>query len=577
MTDDRSLDECNVIPGKRSKSTHIIQQRRIDSTERENSRVISYNQPCFSNPRVDSACDQSAYVRDSEEDAEQDQNLLGTPENLPGFPRRKQWNPLQPIYHHFSGETTLNQALFSLILRDIVTGVPEFHQMIIAKDTNDSLSPEDVCYLQAKGAFSIPPIEYATPETFHKAGFESRLEMCQCYFTRAKLLFDMSYANDSLICAQSILLLSYWPVPLNRDFNITWHLLGIAIGLCQAAMPNFKVMASQQKYQTEEIDLIWQRIWWICVLYDGWLYVSNGRQLKIHECDYEVPMPLRDDIVNELEDLPMPIKYRYLPRDIPLLADYYLAHLNLVRCLRRFFNRANLAEDNVIALGDMIFWEADLERVEQETKGLIAKGSCSPNKFTKLAAFHLQACLGGAQISILEPYFLNELPKLPMSLNGGSAESDVYSKMTAAAARVITALEMIIGLNSCLYQRHWVATIMIRVTQFHLIQMSSSQPLERRVARHKVDTCIAIWDEIQKTIWKAESLNKLVKQAFEKVLGNGRLLVPVVSSLPLSENQGNTDSSLNDSDIAAAFVDYPFPSFTSPLDDYAGLLDSEYV
>jgi hypothetical protein len=203
----------------------------------------------------------------------------------------------------------------------------------------------------------------------------------------------MNYAKDCQISAQSVLLLSYFPVPLKRDFRTGWHLLGIAIGLCQASMPNFKRVNGQNGFSAERRDSIWPRLWFACTSYDGWLSVSSGLGLRVHECENDVPLPSCDDILDEFEGLPIRIKHQYLPSNSSKLLEYYLAHINLAGCVRRFFSRANLAKDDVAALGDVALWEADIERIEQGTMSAVAEDSCSPNKTTRLAAFHFQACL----------------------------------------------------------------------------------------------------------------------------------------------------------------------------------------
>lgn len=50
--------------------------------------------------------------------------------------------------------------------------------------------------------------------------------------------------------------------------------------------------------------------------------------------------------------------------------------------------------------------------------------------------------------------------------------------------------------------------------------MSSVQPLERKVARHKVDMCILILEELQKVNWIVGFMLKVVRSALDCIVAS---------------------------------------------------------
>jgi hypothetical protein len=115
---------------------------------------------------------------------------------------------------------------------------------------------------------------------------------------------------------------------------------------------------------------------------------------------------------------------------------------------------------------------------------------------------------------------------------------------------------------------------MIPVTQFYLIQLGSIRPVERKVARHKVNTCFAIWDEIQKTNLKAPLFTKLLRQAFQKVLDSAELS----DQLPLSpEHESSRREFATVPDLPVGSENYNCLNFEFSLENYGTLVDPAYM
>ncbi|KAI1815020.1 fungal-specific transcription factor domain-containing protein [Poronia punctata] len=200
-------------------------------------------------------------------------------------------------------------------------------------------APEDIAYLRAKGALSVPNfqvqsallrayVEYVHPymplldlheflsivdardgsrgqtslflyqavmfcatafvsnKVLKEAGYTSRKAARRAFFTKARLLYDFDYENDRLLLVQGLLLMTYW-YETPDDQKDTWHWMGVAISLGHTIglhrnPANTNMSPSRQK--------LWKRIWWSCFMRDRLIALGMRRPTRIKDEDFDVPM-----------------------------------------------------------------------------------------------------------------------------------------------------------------------------------------------------------------------------------------------------------------------------------------------
>ncbi|KAI1435942.1 fungal-specific transcription factor domain-containing protein [Xylaria sp. CBS 124048] len=227
-------------------------------------------------------------------------------------------------------------------------------------------APEDVAYLRAKGALSVPSlslqkallrayVEYVHPynplldihdflrivdahdgscgqislflyqavmfsatafvsnKAINEAGYESRKAARKAFFSRARLLYDFDYESDRLLLVQGLLLMTYW-YETPDDQKDTWHWMGVAISLGHTIGLHRNPANTNMPLKRQKL---WKRIWWTCYMRDRLVALGMRRPTRIKTEDFDVPMLSEEDF--DLEVLPDHI--RAVGSDCELLRD----------------------------------------------------------------------------------------------------------------------------------------------------------------------------------------------------------------------------------------------------------------
>ncbi|PCH08372.1 Transcription factor [Penicillium occitanis (nom. inval.)] len=205
------------------------------------------------------------------------------------------------------------------------------------------LQAEDLNYLQAKGALTIPDralrdellkayIHYVHPymplldleeflqilarndgthhvslllfqavmfagtafvdmEALRNAGYNNRKSARKVFFQRARLLYDFDYEVDRISLVQSLLLMTYW-YETPDDQKDTWHWMGVSLSLAHTIGlhrdPSNSGMGPRRKQ-------LWKRIWWSTYTRDRLIALGMRRPMRVKDDDCDVPMLTLDD------------------------------------------------------------------------------------------------------------------------------------------------------------------------------------------------------------------------------------------------------------------------------------------
>ena len=245
-------------------------------------------------------------------------------------------NPNTPRHDSVSvsGDLRTAQFLNTLEEPDASSNLPAFIRPLPAK-----IGAEDVAYLHAKGALTLPSIplqnallrcyvEYVHPymplvdlnefltainsrdglcgqislflyhsvmfsasafvESKHlkDAGYTSRKAARKAFFYKSRLLYDFDYECDRLVLVQALLLMTYW-YETPDDQKDTWHWMGVAISVAHTIglhrNPASTTMPPRKKN-------LWKRIWWSCFMRDRLVALGMRRPTRIKDEDFDVPM-----------------------------------------------------------------------------------------------------------------------------------------------------------------------------------------------------------------------------------------------------------------------------------------------
>lgn len=144
----------------------------------------------------------------------------------------------------------------------------------------------------------------------------------------------MDIERDKVTVIQSVLLMSHRYAD-TEDRSGPWHWIGVAITLSHTVgLHRNSGLGNSTRLDYPYFDrqmFTWRRIWWSCFYRQTWLSLSHGRPMRTHLDDYDMPMPLPEDMWTGTAKLPADLRQKYLPRpqDCEALSPIHLANLKL--------------------------------------------------------------------------------------------------------------------------------------------------------------------------------------------------------------------------------------------------------
>ncbi|KAE8552807.1 hypothetical protein EYB25_004186 [Talaromyces marneffei] len=128
-------------------------------------------------------------------------------------------------------------------------------------------------------------------EALRNAGYNNRKTARKIFFQRARLLYDFDYEVDRISLVQSLLLMTYW-YETPDDQKDTWHWMGVSLSLAHTIGlhrdPSNSGMGPRRKQ-------LWKRIWWSTYTRDRLIALGMRRPMRVKDDDCDVPMLTLDD------------------------------------------------------------------------------------------------------------------------------------------------------------------------------------------------------------------------------------------------------------------------------------------
>ncbi|KAL3957694.1 hypothetical protein ACCO45_008272 [Purpureocillium lilacinum] len=342
-------------------------------------------------------------------------------DNTPTLPSPQlPWNPSLAGHADLFGNGRTAQFLNSLEPPDAGTHLPPFVRPLPSK-----IAPEDVQYLHAKGALTLPStplqngllqsyVEYVHPymplmdlhgflnivnrrdglngqtslllyqammfsatafvdmKYLREAGYATRKAARKAFFQKTRLLYDFDYESDRLVLVQALMLMTYW-YETPDDQKDTWHWMGVAISLAHTIGLHRNPEATSMSVPKQRL---WKRIWWSCFMRDRLIALGMRRPTRIKDEDFDVPMLVEADF--EIQALPesntvIPKECR-LMRDVAMqreLATMCIAKAKLCVCISHMLKaqysvliRDKMKPENTTNSTMMLFPNKQLDNVE---------------------------------------------------------------------------------------------------------------------------------------------------------------------------------------------------------------------
>lgn len=187
-------------------------------------------------------------------------------------------------------DVTLRNELIKAYIHYVHTYMPlldleEFLQTIVQ---NDGIHRISLLLFQA---VMFAGMAFVDMKHLHAAGYQSRKSARKIFFQRARLLYDFDYEVDRISLVQSLLLMTYW-YETPDDQKDTWHWMGVSLSLAHTIGLHRDPGNSRMDLRRQRM---WKRIWWSTYTRDRLIALGMRRPMRVKDDDCDVPMLTLDD------------------------------------------------------------------------------------------------------------------------------------------------------------------------------------------------------------------------------------------------------------------------------------------
>ncbi|KAJ5599989.1 transcriptional regulator family: Fungal Specific TF [Penicillium hetheringtonii] len=187
-------------------------------------------------------------------------------------------------------DVTLRNELLKAYIHYVHTYMPlldleEFLQTIVQ---NDGIHRISLLLFQA---VMFAGMAFVDIKHLQAAGYQTRKVARKIFFQRARLLYDFDYEVDRISLVQSLLLMTYW-YETPDDQKDTWHWMGVSLSLAHTIGLHRDPGNSRMDLRRQRM---WKRIWWSTYTRDRLIALGMRRPMRVKDDDCDVPMLTLDD------------------------------------------------------------------------------------------------------------------------------------------------------------------------------------------------------------------------------------------------------------------------------------------
>ncbi|KAK0629368.1 fungal-specific transcription factor domain-containing protein [Bombardia bombarda] len=433
-----------------------------------------------------------------------------------------------------------------------------------------SLLPEDMAYLRAKGAFTLPPPQLRSalirsyfhhvhpfspildPDGFileYEKGrmmsllllwsmflaaasfidtalltddfYPTRRALKHAMYQRAKALYDADYEKDKITLIQSTFLMSHWYVD-SQDRAGPWHWNGVALGLAHSVglhrlPPPVKGGQGKQAIRPP----FWRRMWWSIYCREVWLSLGQGRPMRIplDDSDTPLPEPCDADVLSAELDAEVGMRYLPSPTELAQLFHLWMCVVRVTTVLG-----TTVLSMNYRAKGAKPTRQ-DLDRGERELRAcypvLSAEGGDGSgieraSRVVASHAYQVRLYFEAAIIVLYRPFIFDTPRGLPP--DGEAGWRAFARQMTrTAASNATSAVNSIMAEDLMRFCLTISVLALVPPMQIHLFESTSSKPVARQMGKHNLGLCMLAMGELRESFISADEAYKLFETALAKV------------------------------------------------------------
>ncbi|KAF4553563.1 Fungal specific transcription factor domain-containing protein 65 [Elsinoe fawcettii] len=392
--------------------------------------------------------------------------------------------------------------------------------------------------------------QFEEEHVLHEAGMADRKALKRMAFERAKLLYDMAYDEDPIVLIQAVILIAHWHTDAEDRFE-TWHWLGIAISLCQTSGLHYTPSEAAMRLPqfTESRKRLYRRIWWTCVYRDRWLATVKGRPLRIQISDGDLAPAEAEDVAYDVRRLSVTQHEKYFPYDTLRTSQAWERLVQISVMLGKIIVR-NIAGQQTDPTGIQSLTEGELYGfdwpTDEETEDI--------HPFERACHLHTRLLQQATRIAFWRPCLSNYENRNGVLQASWITHASECARTAATRANVV--LERICARDLLRYMKPQAISAMVPVMQMHLLDCKSAISSVRVLGTTRLQLCMNIMMELEKTYTAAGFALKLFEKAHEKLLSRSRGRAaarlstgdPDVSNHPVA-HQSVLDGSYQDTNI----------------------------
>ncbi|KAI5370523.1 hypothetical protein Slin14017_G014020 [Septoria linicola] len=239
-------------------------------------------------------------------------------------------DPEDIVYLEKKGALSIpSQELRDELLKNYVEFIHPFmpllniHDLVTTIDRDDGSSSISLLLFQAIMFCAIASVDV---RYLKAAGYASRRDARRAFFTKTRLLYDFDIEVDRISLIQSLLLMTYW-YETPDDQKDSHHWMGIAVSLSHTIglHRNPEKSAAMDPARKK----LWKRIWWSTYMRDRLVALGMRRPTRIKNADFDVPML----DISDFESAVLPDGPSCIPADCKLLRDLDMQKQLNVMCI----------------------------------------------------------------------------------------------------------------------------------------------------------------------------------------------------------------------------------------------------
>ncbi|KAJ5280280.1 hypothetical protein N7478_005652 [Penicillium angulare] len=351
---------------------------------------------------------------------------------------------------------------------------------------------------------------YVDASVLQRAGFASRKAMKKAMYKRAKAFYDVDRSADKLLLIQSVLLMSFWYTDA-QDHTGASHWIGIATSLAQG-IGLHRSPSSQDRNNTqlssEERQSLGRRLWWTCLVRDRWVSLAKGRPMRIHDEDCDATFPCADDVLHELQLLPVEARQKFIPQDIEYLSGMWVQLVKTSAVLGRILRSHYRLKRPKPSCEEIDALTAELHKCQPTS----ANAMFAASDIALIHEYHLQIFYQACGTVLHRPYVLNAPASFPEN-STVSWQILAQNRAREAASTTNQTLEKIIELDVVKSIKPMFITSLIPAMQIHLFDCKSGNSLHANLGKNRLNLCLLFLDNLRDTYWSAGVMYRLFDRA----------------------------------------------------------------